>query len=498
MVSAIIIKGINLPAQADGPDWDKGLPTDVLAMVAGGRDDLKGMREVCKSWQIGFEARATTIILSPHGSFLPPGPALQERFPALSALDLAWSLMHQSALGGLQRVTSLCSLKLGVSHAETLHRNTRKSPLGGGFSGRPLAFQLKDAGLERLRGMALTGLHLGHCWVTDTGLQTLQSMPLQSLSLAECKDITDSALRHLRGLPLTRLDLGRCPQFTNSGLENLQALRLRELDLNRCEKIDDQGLYWLRKMPLTRLSLRGCSAEMTGAGFEHLLGMPLTRLDLGRLYQLENASLAFLTSLPLTSLDLSRPVDLSFGSGLTDEGIAHLRGVRLRELRLNGVRMLTSSGLASLRGLPLEKLDIGWCWRVTDPGLEALRGALEEMQPLEGLAQQPPLTALDLTSCGISDRGLAALRGLPLESLILNRCMGWTNAGLAHLRELPLKCLQLNECEQLRDEGLERQHGMGLTRLGVEGCEKITLAGVQALRRSIDPVVHVRFWLYLA
>lgn len=42
-------------------DWDKGLPFDVLGLVAGGRNDLKAMRAVSKTWRIGFERSAVKI-----------------------------------------------------------------------------------------------------------------------------------------------------------------------------------------------------------------------------------------------------------------------------------------------------------------------------------------------------------------------------------------------------------------------------------------------------
>lgn len=36
-------------------DWDKGLPIDVLAIIGGGREETKSMREVSKTWKAGFE-----------------------------------------------------------------------------------------------------------------------------------------------------------------------------------------------------------------------------------------------------------------------------------------------------------------------------------------------------------------------------------------------------------------------------------------------------------
>lgn len=47
----------------EDPDWDKGLPTDVIALIA--RSVYMGetavMREVCKTWQQGFELGVSSI-----------------------------------------------------------------------------------------------------------------------------------------------------------------------------------------------------------------------------------------------------------------------------------------------------------------------------------------------------------------------------------------------------------------------------------------------------
>lgn len=46
-------------------DWANGLPDDVLALVAkaGGLPDMKIMREVCTTWQSGFELGVKCIKL---------------------------------------------------------------------------------------------------------------------------------------------------------------------------------------------------------------------------------------------------------------------------------------------------------------------------------------------------------------------------------------------------------------------------------------------------
>lgn len=45
-------------------DW-KGMMIEVLAMIAGGRREMKVMRMVCKSWQAGFESSVTKLRQGP-------------------------------------------------------------------------------------------------------------------------------------------------------------------------------------------------------------------------------------------------------------------------------------------------------------------------------------------------------------------------------------------------------------------------------------------------
>lgn len=72
-------------------DWDKGLPLDVLSLVAQtlGMNQMKIMRGVCKTWQQGFEMGVTGIKITSLGHpALPSGLELAQRFPGLTMLDL--------------------------------------------------------------------------------------------------------------------------------------------------------------------------------------------------------------------------------------------------------------------------------------------------------------------------------------------------------------------------------------------------------------------------
>lgn len=82
-------------------DWGKGLPKGVLAMIAGGSDSLKVMREVSKSWQDGFEGSVTKMKVRGAGPLLPSDGALATRMPQLSSLDLGAACMDEKDLKNL-------------------------------------------------------------------------------------------------------------------------------------------------------------------------------------------------------------------------------------------------------------------------------------------------------------------------------------------------------------------------------------------------------------
>lgn len=98
-------------------DWDKGLPTDVPALVAkaGGVKELKSMRGVCKAWQEGFELGVQGIkILGPDYPALPLGLEAARRFPGLTKLNLVYtSPESKSCLENLRSFPRLSNLILG-------------------------------------------------------------------------------------------------------------------------------------------------------------------------------------------------------------------------------------------------------------------------------------------------------------------------------------------------------------------------------------------------
>lgn len=264
----------------------------MLAPVARGRDDLKDMRGVCKSWEAGFEASVTSIRVSYSGPSLPPAAALQGRFPALTKLNLgACCCMDETRLRDLQGLDKLRSLNLGL----TLPGVLKSLEDTNGTRSRSLPLKLTDSGMEGLRGMQLTELNLDNCW-----------------------DVRDSGFENLRGMPLKSLDFG-WGKVSNLGLESLEGMPLNHLDLSFSKNISDEGLAFLGALPLTSLSLGAPGKGMSDAGLFHLKGLPLRGLLLFRWKK------------------------------LTDEGLAHLHGMPLEILSLHECPKITPAGVEDLR-----------------------------------------------------------------------------------------------------------------------------------------------------
>ncbi len=86
----------------------------------------------------------------------------------------------------------------------------------------------------------------------------------------------------------------------------------------------------------------------------------------------------------------------------------------------------------------------------------------------------------------ISDSGLRALKAFPkLTILNLSSC-GITNRGLENLKDLGrLENLDLSYCNRLNDLGLKSLAGLRELRvLNLRGCVKVTHAGAARLRRA--------------
>lgn len=112
-------------------DWDKGLPLDVLALVAqaGGMAEMKAMRGASKTWQRGYEMGISGITISAENEPARFGAAPVQpkfmleaddelgfygtRFPGLTKLDVGDSSVNEYWLRKLWAFKKLASLTLG-------------------------------------------------------------------------------------------------------------------------------------------------------------------------------------------------------------------------------------------------------------------------------------------------------------------------------------------------------------------------------------------------
>ena len=213
---------------------------------------------------------------------------------------------------------------------------------------------------------------------------------------------------------------------SDKDLERLANVKLPELQVLILSgvKVTDAGLVHLKKFPkLAFLTLNGTG--FTDRGFEEI-----TKLD--NLY-----SLSFVYT------------------SLTDKGLAH-RGKlpKIHELHLSWNNGITDAGLADLKGLDsLEHLDLSGT-NITDAGLVHLKG-------LKSLGN------LDLTSTNVTDAGLVHLATFPkLGSLSLSRTRV-TDAGLLHLA------------------GMRNLRGLHL------GETAVTLGGLKQLQKQLPDLQNV-------
>lgn len=273
-------------------DWGRCLPSGVLSLVAGGRNELKVMREVCHNWQHGFEDSVSKIT-SGEGPPLPSAEALTSRFPGLTSLLLWKHKMGQDSLGnfsGLRKVAKLTLLSM--PEVEFVAYPQHQSPLSGwwsdldveAFKGMPALRDLtmnshRVRGLQNLRGANLTCLNLIYC-TSLASLEGLDRMPLTSLRLDHAPLLDDEGLERLRGLPLTELHLCYCPRVTEGGLEVLKGMPLKHLRLDHCGRLERAACAeMLEGLPLTELDLTGCCVGVLDICLEVSKFLPCIRVS---------------------------------------------------------------------------------------------------------------------------------------------------------------------------------------------------------------------------
>ncbi|KZV47648.1 hypothetical protein F511_14434 [Dorcoceras hygrometricum] len=280
---------------------------------------------------------------------------------------------------------------------------------------------ISDSGVEALGdgcpNLKLFGLRK-NLLVSDTGVVKFAraAVSLESLQLEECHRITQCGVFHIlasSGGKLKALFLANCLGIRDinfvfpltSICQSLQSLVIRN-----CPGFGNGGLDILGRMcpKLTQVELSGLQG-VTDAGI-----LPL-------IYSLEAG---------LTKLNLSGSVNLTDNSVVA---ITKLHGETLELMNLDGCKYLTDVSLSEIARncSVLRELDVSKCG-VTDSGIAALAGA-----------EQLSLQIFSLAGCSfVSDKSLPFLGvlGKTLAGLNIQHCNGISSSSVDLLLELLWRC----------------------------------------------------------
>ena len=253
-------------------------------------------------------------------------------------------------------------------------------------------------GFSKLSNFAVTrSISIDFCEnLLDHDFHHLQNLPLEELSIRS-NNITDDTLNHLTRLPLRSLKL-YAPLITDAGLVHLSKLPLNYLSLDGSDLIHGWGLLHLHEVPLITMELN--SRNFQESSLVHLIDLPLLKLYFG--YRIGIGAQGFSHLARMKLQELRCEIDFS-GQGLCD-----LLKLPLKDLSLatdphvnDQFLQAVSSAMSSLHSMWL-----GECDNITNDGLAHLK--------------QLKLKCLYLNSCNkISDEGLAHLQTHQLRSLYL-------------------------------------------------------------------------------
>ncbi|CAI5467264.1 unnamed protein product [Closterium sp. Yama58-4] len=322
---------------------------------------------------------------------------------------------------------------------------------------------LTDAGL-RLVGEHVAGLQ----WLklsdlpllTEEGFRGLgQSkgfQSLQSVTFAGCKQLTNNALRAVvEGCSnLKSLSLSKCPAVSCCGIKDaldaagsLESLTLHKLSNLSCARGSEEAGQVVQQQQQHEGGCKGgcciwsgsCS-RLTSLCISHCDGVDRRCLEmLGR----SNASLQ---SLELAGL-----------AGAEDKGVTSLVtgcGAKLSSVDLSGCSQITDKAVVAISrccGNSMKSLSLDGCSNVTDRSLRAIASSCTALEDL------------DLSMCGISDRGLSALvssLGPSLLNLSLAGCQGMTDKSLKKI---------MTQCQKLT--GLNLKNCPGLTKEAIRSIQ---------------------------
>lgn len=472
--------------------WNDLLP-DLLVKIASGREDLKAMQLVCKSWAAGFRDSASRVRMDASGYVLHALPTVSP-FRSLLTVRLMVVLSGpclQALRGSTVRVLDLSSCS-GIS-PEVL-----SSLEGSAVTDLDLSSsdEVNDGCIQALCGidLSLTRLNISFTKVGDGGLGELRRLPsLRSLLLIELESENPiESVDILRALPLTSLalefkddsrfedldwltglrgmqlsNLSVVGDFLDESFNGLEGMPLVNFAAVGSDFFSDVGMAVFRGMPLQRLCLDVYdNFNITLAGWTVLRGLPLKWLRLEGDFLLSDATLGLLRGLPLERLFLK-----SENSQITDMGFSSFEGMSLSFLYI-GKAEISDQGLARLQGLPLTSLRLFGTLPLSDQGLLAgLKGML--------------LSDAHLSDVSLAtDVGIRVFQSMPLTSLVLSNCNQISDASFDVFRALPLRNLVLSAegCDLATNIGFATLSGStSLRRLELDGCKYLTRAGLQNL-----------------
>jgi len=251
--------------------------------------------------------------------------------------------------------------------------------------------KLKNAGLEDndLAPLAnvrtLRALYLDFNPLHDTGLQYLKGLnQLETLSIPN-SEITDKGLSHLKELPKLR-DLNVADSaITNSGMKAIGDLKqLDTLKIAMNSQIDDTGLGYIERLTKLEKLYAHVAPRITDEGLKHLKGMKLLSVLTLATTGITDAGLEQLAGFEnLSELDITN-------CKITDSGLEHLKGSKnLKKLTLN-MTPVTDLGLQHLHGLKkLESLNLQET-KVTPQGIADLQKALPNCKIVSDFGNKLP------------------------------------------------------------------------------------------------------------
>jgi hypothetical protein len=263
-------------------------------------------------------------------------------------------------------------------------------------------------------------------------------------------------LKHLASVQtLRRLDLSHRTDLVDADLAFLEAMpQLTAVSLAWCQKVGDKGVAYLRG----HQELEQVSLHWTAAGDEAVAALvakrALARVVLGN--NLTDTGVARLRDFPAlaTAGDLDSFLAVSGGRALTDQALAYigeLKGLAALDVHTSvfGSPYYTARGAAHLKNLPsLEALNFHG-QLATDAVLNEI-AAIPRLRSLHcqdivsgdagfiALGACASLENLGARFCShITDRGFAAIAGLPLLATLGLGGPKLTDAAMAHLAGAP-------------------------------------------------------------